>query len=144
MIGNWLSRKFVETGPLRCYLEVTVTAFATHIGVSRPMFSRMLDGRSVVIADMDLRDGKRSDSGPPPYRHLLDDQLRSVGARAERDRREALPGAPARSAAVVARTDRRMDLERGGHRTAKGNPRLETLLSVIAALGLRLDVRSAA
>lgn len=26
----------------------------------------------------------------------------------------------------------------------KGNPRLETLLSVIAALGLRLDVRSAA
>lgn len=26
----------------------------------------------------------------------------------------------------------------------KGNPRLETLLSVVAALGLRLDVRSAA
>ncbi len=36
-------------------LEVTVTSFATHIGVSRPMLSRVLNGRSAVSADMDLR-----------------------------------------------------------------------------------------
>ncbi len=36
-------------------LEVTVTSFATHIGVSRPMLSRILNGRSAVSADMDLR-----------------------------------------------------------------------------------------
>lgn len=36
-------------------LDVTVTAFATHIGVSRPMLSRVLNGRSAVSADMDLR-----------------------------------------------------------------------------------------
>lgn len=36
-------------------LEVTVTSFAAHIGVSRPMLSRVLNGRSAVSADMDLR-----------------------------------------------------------------------------------------
>jgi len=36
-------------------LDVTVTAFAAHIGVSRPMLSRVLNGRSAVSADMDLR-----------------------------------------------------------------------------------------
>ncbi|MCZ2099896.1 MAG: HigA family addiction module antidote protein [Anaerolineae bacterium] len=34
-------------------LDVTVTAFAPHIGVSRPMVSRVLNGRSAVSADMD-------------------------------------------------------------------------------------------
>lgn len=36
-------------------LEVTVTAFAEHVGVSRPMLSRVINGRSAVSADMDLR-----------------------------------------------------------------------------------------
>ncbi|GMV00530.1 MAG: HigA family addiction module antidote protein [Burkholderiaceae bacterium] len=36
-------------------LEVTVTAFAEHVGISRPMLSRVLNGRSAVSADMDLR-----------------------------------------------------------------------------------------
>ncbi len=36
-------------------LGVTVTAFAAHVGVSRPMLSRVLNGRSAVSADMDLR-----------------------------------------------------------------------------------------
>ena len=36
-------------------LDVTVTAFAAHIGVSRPLLSRVLNGRSAVSADMDLR-----------------------------------------------------------------------------------------
>ncbi|MCL4185948.1 MAG: HigA family addiction module antidote protein [Burkholderiaceae bacterium] len=36
-------------------VEVTVTAFAEHVGISRPMLSRVLNGRSAVSADMDLR-----------------------------------------------------------------------------------------
>lgn len=36
-------------------LGVTVTAFAVHVGVSRIMLSRVLNGRSAVSADMDLR-----------------------------------------------------------------------------------------
>lgn len=36
-------------------LEVTVTAFAEHVGISRPMLSRVINGRSAVSADMDLR-----------------------------------------------------------------------------------------
>lgn len=36
-------------------LEVTVTAFAGHVGISRPMLSRVLNGRSAVSADIDLR-----------------------------------------------------------------------------------------
>lgn len=36
-------------------LEVTMTAFAEHVGVSRPMLSRVINGRSAVSADMDLR-----------------------------------------------------------------------------------------
>lgn len=36
-------------------LEVIVTAFAEHVGVSRPMLSRVINGRSAVSADMDLR-----------------------------------------------------------------------------------------
>lgn len=36
-------------------LDVTVTAFAEHVGVSRPMLSRVINGRSAVSADMDLR-----------------------------------------------------------------------------------------
>lgn len=36
-------------------LAVTVTAFATHIGISRVMLSRLLHGHAAVSADMDLR-----------------------------------------------------------------------------------------
>jgi len=36
-------------------LDVTVTAFAQHIGISRVMLSKMLHGRAAVSADMDLR-----------------------------------------------------------------------------------------
>ena len=36
-------------------LSVSVTAFADHIGISRVMLSRVLNGRSAVTADMDLR-----------------------------------------------------------------------------------------
>lgn len=36
-------------------LGVTVTAFAAHLGISRVMLSRVLNGRSAVSADMDLR-----------------------------------------------------------------------------------------
>lgn len=36
-------------------LGVTVTAFAAHVGISRIMLSRVLNGRSAVSADMDLR-----------------------------------------------------------------------------------------
>ena len=36
-------------------LGVSVTAFADHIGISRVMLSRVLNGRSAVSADMDLR-----------------------------------------------------------------------------------------
>lgn len=36
-------------------LGVTVTAMATHLGISRIMLSRVLNGRSSVSADMDLR-----------------------------------------------------------------------------------------
>jgi len=36
-------------------LGVTVTAFAGHLGISRIMLSRVLNGRSAVSADMDLR-----------------------------------------------------------------------------------------
>jgi addiction module HigA family antidote len=36
-------------------LNVSVTAFADHIGISRVMLSRVLNSRSAVSADMDLR-----------------------------------------------------------------------------------------
>jgi antitoxin HigA-1 len=36
-------------------LDVTVTAFAGHIGISRVMLSRVLHGHAAVTADMDLR-----------------------------------------------------------------------------------------
>lgn len=44
LLAGWLSE-----------LDVTVTAFAAHVGVSRPMLSRVLNGRSAVSAEMDLR-----------------------------------------------------------------------------------------
>lgn len=36
-------------------LNVSVMAFATHIGISRVMLSRVLHGHAAVSADMDLR-----------------------------------------------------------------------------------------
>lgn len=36
-------------------LNVSVTAFAAHIGISRVMLSRVLHGHAAVSADMDLR-----------------------------------------------------------------------------------------
>lgn len=36
-------------------LGVSVTGFADHIGISRVMLSRVLNSRSAVSADMDLR-----------------------------------------------------------------------------------------
>lgn len=36
-------------------LQVTVTSFAAHIGTSRVMLSRVVNGRSAISADMDLR-----------------------------------------------------------------------------------------
>ena len=36
-------------------LSVSVTAFAAHIGISRVMLSRVLNGHAAVSADMDLR-----------------------------------------------------------------------------------------
>ncbi|MBS0357547.1 MAG: HigA family addiction module antidote protein [Proteobacteria bacterium] len=36
-------------------LNMSVTAFAAHVGVSRVMVSRILHGHAAVTADMDLR-----------------------------------------------------------------------------------------
>jgi addiction module HigA family antidote len=36
-------------------LDASVTAFASHIGISRVMLSRVLHGHAAVSADMDLR-----------------------------------------------------------------------------------------
>ena len=36
-------------------LQMTVTSFAAHIGTSRVMLSRVVNGRSAISADMDLR-----------------------------------------------------------------------------------------
>ena len=36
-------------------LAVSVTGFATHIGISRVMLSRVVHGHAAVSADMDLR-----------------------------------------------------------------------------------------
>jgi antitoxin HigA-1 len=36
-------------------LNMTVTAFAAHLGISRVMLSRILNGRAVMTADMDIR-----------------------------------------------------------------------------------------
>ncbi len=36
-------------------LQITITSFAAHIGTSRVMLSRLLNGRSAISADMDLR-----------------------------------------------------------------------------------------
>lgn len=36
-------------------LNMTVTAFAAHMGISRVMLSRILNGRAAVTADMDIR-----------------------------------------------------------------------------------------
>ncbi len=43
---------------LSCWLDeldMSVTAFARHIGISRVMLSKILNGRAAVTADMDLR-----------------------------------------------------------------------------------------
>ncbi len=44
LLGGWLGD-----------LDVSVTAFAAHIGISRVMLSRVLHGHAAVSADMDLR-----------------------------------------------------------------------------------------
>ena len=36
-------------------LQLSLTAFAAHIGISRVMLSRVINGRSAITADMDLR-----------------------------------------------------------------------------------------
>ena len=36
-------------------LEMSMTAFAAHVGISRVMLSRILHGHTAVTADMDLR-----------------------------------------------------------------------------------------
>jgi addiction module HigA family antidote len=36
-------------------LDMSVTAFSAHIGISRVMLSRILNGHAAVTADMDLR-----------------------------------------------------------------------------------------
>lgn len=36
-------------------LQVSVTGFAAHIGISRVMLSRILHGHAAITADMDLR-----------------------------------------------------------------------------------------
>ncbi len=36
-------------------LQMSVTSFAAHIGTSRVMLSRVVNGRSAISADMDLR-----------------------------------------------------------------------------------------
>lgn len=36
-------------------LNMTVTASAAHLGISRVMLSRILNGRAAVTADMDIR-----------------------------------------------------------------------------------------
>jgi antitoxin HigA-1 len=36
-------------------LNMTVTAFAAHLGISRVMLSRILNARAAVTADMDIR-----------------------------------------------------------------------------------------
>jgi len=36
-------------------LQMTVTSFAAHVGTSRVMLSRLINGRSAISADMDLR-----------------------------------------------------------------------------------------
>lgn len=36
-------------------LDMSMTAFAAHVGISRTMQSRILNGHSTITADMDLR-----------------------------------------------------------------------------------------
>ena len=36
-------------------LDMSVTAFAAHVGISRVMLSRILHGHAAITADMDLR-----------------------------------------------------------------------------------------
>ena len=36
-------------------IDMSVTAFAAHVGISRVMLSRILHGHAAVTADMDLR-----------------------------------------------------------------------------------------
>jgi addiction module HigA family antidote len=36
-------------------LEMSVTAFAAHLGISRVMLSRIINGHASITADMDLR-----------------------------------------------------------------------------------------
>ena len=36
-------------------LNLSITAFAEHIGISRVMLSRVINGHAAVSADMDLR-----------------------------------------------------------------------------------------
>ena len=44
LLAGWISE-----------LHMSFSAFATHIGISRVMLSRVINGRSAISADMDLR-----------------------------------------------------------------------------------------
>ena len=45
-------------------LHMSVTSFAAHIGTSRVMLSRVVNGRSAISADMDLRLSEALDTTP--------------------------------------------------------------------------------
>ena len=60
-------------------LGVSVTAFADHIGISRVMLSRVMNSRSAVSADMDLRLSEALGTSPG-YWLALQAQRGQVGA----------------------------------------------------------------
>ena len=51
-------------------LNLSVTAFAAHVGVSRVMLSRILNGRAAVTADMDLRLSEALGTTPGFWLHM--------------------------------------------------------------------------
>jgi antitoxin HigA-1 len=81
-------------------LDVTVTSFSEHIGVSRVMLSRVLNGRSAVSADMDLRLSEALGTTPGYWMALqIQRDLWSARRRARARRRIRRLAVPHRKAA---------------------------------------------
>ena len=69
-------------------LDMSVTAFAAHVGVSRVMLSSILNGHAAVTADMDLRLHEALGTSPGCWLRLQTQRdLRAAGQRAKDRRR---------------------------------------------------------
>jgi addiction module HigA family antidote len=72
-------------------LGASVTAFATHIGISRVMLSRVLHGHAAVSADMDLRLSEALGTTPGYWLALQTQRDSWIARQTAKDRKRIKP-----------------------------------------------------